>query len=323
MAKRPQMFRRLGRTAVSAGNTVTIDIPNAHILAALEIAITGTVGVSAGGVTVVDATTGPIKLIKRAQLRLDGSTVPLSVRGEFLDLWSHIDRPGSERKVSSSTADDGTWNAVLRWELAQSEVNLTGAIKLSNYGSVQLEIEFDAITVIATGTGVAFTGNVEAWGELYDESLPIAFDDSVMHTLTEHFVPVNASGDNPITIARGRALERLIVIAENNALFADNLVDSITLRLGQGFEPYYRTALMAQAYLARNYGGDDMPTSGVHVFDFRRAGDRDVIPLGDPQAAPYPELIAAVSSTPALTNAKLHVLREELERVEGRLARAA
>lgn len=316
-SKRPQMFARVDQRAVSPGNTVTLDVPNSHILGAIEIALHLTLTTTAGSVTVADATMGAINFVRRIQLRLDGSTIPLSVSGKHLDYWMHIDRPGMERLATSSTTSGDTWDAVLRWEVAQSVSNLTGAIPLRNYGSVQLEIEFDALSTLGTGTNLAVAGNVEAFVELYDETSAIAYDSSLIHTLTEHFVELVQTGDKIIDIPRGRALERMLIIAENNSAYSDSLVSEWKWRNGQGNEPYYHTDYTMRARMRRDYGGDDTPVTGLAAFDYRRAGNRDVIPLGDPGAAPYPQLIATIRAGTALTAAKLHIIREELERVEG------
>ncbi|MCK9485568.1 MAG: hypothetical protein M0R73_02540 [Dehalococcoidia bacterium] len=315
MSKRPQMFARVDQRPVNLGNTVVLDIPNSHILGAIEIALHLTLTTSSGTVTVADSALGAIPVIKRIQLRLDGSTIPLSVSGEFLDYWSHVDRPGSERLATSGTASGSVWDAVLRWEVAQSESNLTGAILLRNYGSVQLEIEFNGLASLGSGTGLAVAGNVEVWAELYDETVPIAFDNSLMHTLTEHFVAVEQTGDKIIDIPRGRGLERMLVIPENDGAYVDGLVTAWTWRNGQGFEPYFYTDYLLRARARRLYGGDDTPVTGLRVFDFRRAGNRDVIPLGDPAAAPYPQMVATIASGASLSNARLHIVREELENV--------
>lgn len=307
---------RLDSDDISAGNEVTLDIPNSHFLAAIDIHLDAIVEVTSGSVTIVDSTLGAIPLITRIQLILDGRTIPLDISGEFLDYWSHIDRPGSERIALSSTTDGDPWDTVLRYELAQSIANLTGAIRLSDYGTVQLKITFGAVTLIATGTGVSVSGTVKLYGDLYDESQPVAADTSVIHTLNAITHDVQSTGINQhVDLAKGRVLERLIVIPENSGSYTWALVDAMSFRKSQGNVSIAKEAPVFRAEQRRYYGGDDSPITGVHVFDFRQAGNRDVLALGGP-AARSPQLLFDVGSGTSLSTARLHLISEELEPVE-------
>lgn len=318
-----QIAIELGQDDISAGQTKAIELPKSHFLGALEIHLNAAVTVSAGNITVVDSTLGSIPLIERVQLRLDGRTLPLQVSGRNLDYWSHVDRPGMERLALSGTASGARFDSVIRFELAQSEGNLTGALKLSDYTSARLEITFAAVTAIATGTDVAVTGSVNVYGELYDETRPVAANTNVVHTLSEFDVDITSTGEKVIKLTKGRALERLLIIAENNGAPTWGLLDGIKFEGGPGDTPYDWTTPMFRARQLRHYGGDDTPIVGLYVFDFRRAGNRDLIPLGDAQFAPEPSIRATVTAGVTLTNAKLTVIPEELETVALPAAAAA
>ena len=311
-----QMSILAAQGTVAPSTTVSLELPKAHYLGALDLHLNLAVTVTGGAITVVDASLGSIPLIRRVQLRLDGRTIPLSVRGVFLDYWSHVDRPGSERLALTGTASGSRFDSVLRYELAQSEANLTGAVLLSQYASARLEIEFNAVTTIATGTGVALSGTVDVYAELYDETKPIQVGRPVVHTLTEFTQDITAHGTRSIKLPKGRALERLVLVAENNSAYTWDLISDITFRAGPGDEPYgpWSTPLM-RARNKRHYGGDDIPISGIYVLDLRRAGNRDIIPLGASGVAPEPELIIRTNSNTSLVSAQVHVVMEELEPV--------
>lgn len=306
----------IGQDDIAAGTTARIELPNAHYLGAIDIHFAGVVTTSAGGITVVDTTLGMIGLIERIQLRLDGKTSPLQITGRNLDYWSHVDRPGMERLALSGTTSPAAFDTVLRYELAQSEANLTGALKLSDYKSVVLEIKFSAITDIATGTDVAISGNVDVYGEMYDENAPgVLVNTSLVHTLNEYDVVIDATGNKKIKLQTGRALERLLIIAENNGSPTWDLISNISLEGGPGDIPYDWATPIFRARQLRHYGGDDTPIVGMFVLDLRRAGNRDIIPLGDGLAAPAPQIVVTVPAGTALTNAKLTIIPEELESV--------
>jgi hypothetical protein len=317
-----QIKRPVGQEPIAAGVTRSIELPKDAILGAIEIHVGAVFTTTAGAITVVDSTLGVIPLITNIQLVLDGRAIPLSCSARFLDIWSHIDRPGSERLATSSTVSGDQWDTVLRYELGQAVHNLTGALRLPNYATARLDITFGALSLVASGTGLAVGGNVTVYNESYDPTQIVA-DHSVIHTLTATQYEVSATGTNLTRkLAKGRALERLIVIPENNGVLGVwTMLSNLGLRLKNGDEPYIHDTPVFRAAQLRHYGGDDVPITGVYVFDFRQSGDRDVIPLGDLRQAPEPEIVFTTSG--ALVNAKLHVLAEELAAVQQPAAMAA
>lgn len=317
-----QIFRRIGQGTIAPSTVVSIELPKVHYLGALEIHMDAVGDVSSGSLTVVDSTHGIIPMITSIQLVLDGRTIPLNISGKHLDWWSRVDRPGSERLALSATADGGLWDAVLRYELAQSIANLTGALPLWHYASARLEITFGAATLAATGTAVTFTGVVDVYGELYDQNRPVVVDPSVVHTLRSFTADITSSGEKRIKIPKGRALERMLVVPENNSAQDWTLLTDVALECGPGDTTYSFTTPVARARQLRHYGGDDIPITGLYIFDFRQAGNRDIVALGDPRVAPEPELVLTVSSD-SLTTAKVHIILEELEPVGQPVAMAA
>lgn len=316
-----QIKRQVGQGTFAAASSVFIDLPSAHYLGALELHLDLTVtDSSAAAITVVDSTLGAIPIVTNVQLVLDGATIPLNISGQFLDYWSHIDRPGSERLATSSTTSGAEWDAVLRYELAQSIANLTGVIPLHQISSARLEIEFGAVSLIATSANTTtVSGSVKVYAEMYDNRRPIPVDTSVVHTLRVITVDVTSTGEKIIKLPTGRQLQRLIVIAENNSAYTWALLDSLTFRMGQGDDPYEMNTPIFRAWQRRHYGGDDIPITGVYVFDFRGAGPRDVVPMGDINLAPDPHLVINVPSGTSLTTARAHLILEELEPVANQL----
>lgn len=314
---------RLGQASILAGQTVSIELPKAHYLGALDIHVNAAVTTSAGAITVVNSTLGSIPLISRVQLRLDGSTTPITITGKFLDFWGHLDRPGMERLALSSTTSPARFDSVLRYELSQSIANLAGALPLSQYASARLEITFAPVTAIATGTNVAVAGTVDVYGDLYDEikTPPSSIGIPVVHTLREYTQDITAHGERSIKLPKGRALLRLMLVAENNGAYTWDLLDDIMLRCGPGDEPYGPwTTPLVRSFNKRFYGGDDIPIQGIYVLDLRRAGNRDVLPLGSSGIAPEPELVIRTNSATGLTNAQVHIVLEELESVRAAAA---
>lgn len=317
-----QIKRQVGQGTFAASGSVFIDLPRSNYLGALELHLDFTVTDSAAAaITVVDSTLGAIPILTNVQLVLDGATVPLNVSGQFLDYWSHIDRPGSERLATSSTTSGAEWDAVLRYELGQSIANLTGVIPLHQVSSARLELEFGAVSLIATSANTTtVAGTVKVFAEMYDNTRPIPVDTSVVHTLRSITTDIASTGEKIIKLPTGRQLQRLAVIAENNSAFTWSLLDTVKFRMGAGDDPYEMNTPIFRAQQLRHYGGDDIPITGVYVFDFRAAGPRDVVPLGDINLAPDPELVVEVPSGTSLTTARVHMLFEELEPVSNVLA---
>lgn len=312
-----QFKRQVATIGIVAGSTEFADLPKSHYLGALEFHIDATVtDSSAAAITVVDATLGAIPIIDKIQLVLDGTIIPLNIRGEFLDYWSHVDRPGSERFVITSTTSGAGWDAVLRYELAQSIGNLTGAIPLHKLSSARLEVTFGAVGDIATSANTTtVTGNVIVVAEMYSANRALGIDESVVHTLREYAADIAATGETNVEIPAGRQLERMLIIAENNALYVWTMLSNILFRMAQGDDPYSISTEIFRSQQLRVYGSDDIPITGLYVFDFRQAAGRDIVPLGDLNLAPDPELVLTVPSGTVLTNARVHVVMEELQRV--------
>ncbi len=155
---------------------------------------------------------------------------------------------------------------------------------------------------------------------MYDQRRPIPVDISVVHTLRVITVDITSTGEKIIKLPSGRQLQRLIVIAENSSAYTWSLLDSMTFRMGQGDDPYEMNTPIFRAWQRRHYGGDDVPITGVYVFDFRGAGSRDVVPMGDLNLAPDPQLVTNVPSGTSLSTARVHLILEELEPVSNALA---
>ena len=312
-----QIKRQVGQATFAASSSVFIDLPRSHFLGALEIhldlAVTDS---SAAAITIVDSTLGPIPIVTNIQLVIDGRTVPLNVSGEFLDYWAHIDRPGMERLATSSTTSGTGWDAVLRYELAQSIANLTGVIPLHEVASARLEISFGAVSLIASSDNTTtVTGTIKIYAEMYDATKPTPVDVSVVHTLRKITHDLASTGEHAIELPTGRQLQRLILVAENSGSYTWSLLDNVGLRMGQGDDPYSMSTEIFRAWQRRFYGGDDTPITGIYVLDFRQAGPRDVVPMGDRALAPDPELIVNIPSGTSLSTARVHILLEELEPV--------
>jgi len=315
-----RLVDELDQESISASATARLNIPPVHWLAASELHVDATIGVSSGSVTVVNSTLGIIPLITRIRLLLDGGNTVFDVSGKVLDYWSHIDRPGSERLALSSTTDDDPWDAVLRYEHAQSEANPTGSIPLWLYGAATVEVETGAVTLAGTGTGVAVAGTFRLQAEQYDQRSRFADAvrmASVVHRITSFTQTFDTTGAKRIDLKAyfGELLERVMLLAENSGSDSWGLFDRISLMRSQAEVMERLRTETFRARNLRNYGGDDIPVTGLYVFDRRRAADNDVIPLGDKFVAPDPHLVTEIGSGTSLSSAQAEVIVETLTRV--------
>ena len=114
-----------------------------------------------------------------------------------------------------------------------------------------------------------------------------------------------------------------MVIANNNSADTWALFESLDLKLSDAESLQKMRTEQFRARQMRNYGGDDVPITGAYVFDLRRAGDQDVIHLGDPIAAPDPHVVTNIASGTSLTSAKATFVVETLARVNRDQARLA
>ncbi|MCY3670064.1 MAG: hypothetical protein OXH14_03195 [Alphaproteobacteria bacterium] len=308
-----QLRRLVGQAPIAAGQTAYVELPRANYLGAIELLVEPIVNATSGSISVANATLGPIPIIEHVQITIDGHQVPLAVSGEELDIWSHIDRPGSERLAISNTARGKTWSSVLRYELAQSLQNLLGAIPLFAHSQVVLEIRFAPASKIGSGNGISVGGVVRVSAEMYAQDQGLVIDTSLVHTLRRVRETISQTGDLEIELPRGRYLERLIAIVNNSGSNTWDLLDSWALQTAAGEEPYDEPTPQVRARQLRHYGGDDIPLTGVYVWDLRRGGDRDILLLGDPVVAPDPSLRLRVKSGVTLSNARVDILLEELE----------
>ena len=307
--------RSVANADIAPGGTSRLAFSRGGSLLAFELYVAPIVGVANGAVGVVDATLGAIRLIKKIRFITTGAAgnqTLVSVSGEELDAWSRINVPGSERFVESSTADDGVWRFVLRWDCIQSMRNLEGAIPLgeNDLAQAEIEIDWDTVDKIATGSTPTVSGKVYLIEESRYDVRP---DFSYLHGLRSVPHRIRQVGENKIELPDGGATltERLIVIGRNGNPVRGNwgLFETLSLDTDAGITPRSEPIQLLRASQLRNYGGDDVPMTGVVTYDLRRSSD--VLVLGGPQA-PQPELRIQVPAGASLTNAVFDVLLEEL-----------
>lgn len=317
-----QQMLRLGQESIAASTTKYIELPKAGWFATLYMHFNLTLTVSGGSITVVDATVGAIPLVTNVSIELDGKAYPLNVSGRFLDIWRHIDKPGMERLALSGTSSGSDFSFVLAYALAQSEGNLSGAIRLSDYSSVRVIVAFGALSLIASGTGLAIgTGTVNVAAEIYSETSGLVIDDGFIHTLRVQTQDVVSTGEKTFDVPRGRAIERILAIPENNSVVGLwTALDSLGLKFGPSDEPYKLDTALWRALQMERYGGDDIPLAGVYSLDFRRAGQRDVFIAGDRLTAPFPQVTYVVNSSLSISTARMHFVLEEMQPFDTPLA---
>lgn len=318
----------VAQATLAVSTTARLTIPSVHWLAAIDLHIDATVTTSAGAISIVDTTLGAIPLVTRIRLLLDGGTTVVDVSATLLDLWSKIDRPGSERLALSSTTSADPWDAVVRYEAAQSEANPVGSIPLWQYGACTVEVETGAISLIGSGTNIAVTGDIRLVAELYDQRTPFARAAdiaSVMHRISTIAVDFTNTGTRRVELKsyNGELLERLIVVARNSGADTWALFSRMALMTSQSETLQRLTTDQFRARQLRNYGGDNIPITGAYIFDLRRAGDGDVIKMGNPQTAPDVHVITEIAAGTSLSNAQATFIAETLVPVARPAAMAA
>ncbi|GMU39449.1 MAG: hypothetical protein AMXMBFR23_03150 [Chloroflexota bacterium] len=326
-----RIIDEVAQATLAVSSTLRLQIPTVHWLAAFELHVDATVSTTAGAVTIVNTTLGAIPLVTRVRLLLDGGTTVVDVSGTILDTWSKVDRPGSERLALSSTTSGDPWNTSIRWEAAQSEANPAGSIPLWLYGNCTVEVETGAISLIGSGTNISIAGDVRLVAEKYDQRSPFANPAAVgssIHRLSTIEVDYSNDGSRRVELKSytGELLERLLVVANNNAANTWDLFSRMSLMASQAEILQRFTNDQMRARQLRNYGGENMPIAGVWVFDLRRAGEGDVIQVGHPVTAPDLHVITEIASGTALTNARATFVAETLvpvRRAPSELAAAA
>ncbi|MGE0136097.1 MAG: hypothetical protein AB7T16_13320 [Dehalococcoidia bacterium] len=314
--------------AISASSTIRLALPTVNWLSAWMLHADITIGVSSGSVTVVNSTLGAIPLFSRIRMQVEGNPILVDISGKYLDLWSRIDRPSSERFVQTSTTDDDPWDALLRYEVAQSEANPVGSMPMWLYEDATIEVETAAVTTIATGTGVAVSGTLRLMAEQYDQASQFVLPDangpaanlkvaSVLHRLTQFRHDLPGSGQQSVSLKGyvGDALERLLAVAVNNSADTYGLIDRISFMRDQQHPLRRHRTEQMQGELLAKYGGENMPITGTYAWDFRRAGQNDIVPLGDKYVARDPHLLAEVNTSVSLTSPRLDVIVETLQAV--------
>lgn len=314
--------------AIAASATIRLDLPTVNWLSAWTLHADISIAVATSTVTVVNTTLGAIPLFSRIRMQVEGNPILVDMPGKYLDLWSRVDRPGSERFVQTSTASAGAWDAMLRYEVAQSEANPVGAMPMWLYESAQIEVETAAVTTIGTGDTPVVSGTLRLLTEQYDQASVFALPDrqgaaaniavaSVLHRLTHFRYDIPGSGQQTVSLKgyAGDALERLLAVTVNNAVDSYGLLDRISFMRDQQHPlRRHRTEQMQGEILAK-YGGENMPITGTYVWDFRRAGQNDIVPLGDPYMARDPHLALEVNTAVALVNPRIDVIVESLQSV--------